>query len=270
MTIYVEPAIALAQSPSDANAGWIGYRNILTRDNTSASSEDADHPVVNLVNNTTNQFWQAEDDADQSIVIADGSANTVDYFALAKHNLGSTGTGVTLQKSADGSSWTDVVPLFYPANDYSIMYRFTPASANFWRLLLTPPDDAIPQIAVIHLGALLVLQRNVYVGHTPLVLGRWANTTSGASENNQFLGRVTKARGLKSSVALTNLTPEWYRTNLDPFFEAAMENTAFFWAWRPADYPAEVGYAWLDGDVDVSNQRPNGLMQSSFSMKGIR
>jgi hypothetical protein len=267
--IYITPAIVLAQTPEEANAGWIGYRNILNRDNTTSSSEDAEHPVVNLVNNTTHQFWEAEDDADQWVRIADASANVVDYFALAKHNLGSTGATITLQKSADGSSWTDVVDAVAPGNDYSIMYRFEAQSANFWRLLIAS-GTAAPQIAVMHLGALLVLQRRLYVGHTPLPLGRWANTVSGASENNQFLGRVTKARGLKSAVSLQNLTPAWYRTDLDPFFEAAMENTAFFWAWRPADYPTEVGYAWLDGDVNVSNQRPNGMMQASFSMKGVR
>lgn len=267
--IYIEPAIVLAQLPDEANAGWIGYRNVLNRDNTTASSADDDHPVVNLVNNTTNQFWQGADTSDQWVRVADGSANVVDYFAIAKHNLGSTGALVKLQKSANGSAWTDVVEDFAPGDDYSIMYRFEPTSANFWRLYITS-GSAAPQIAVMHLGALLVLERRIYVGHTPLVLGRWANTVSGASENNQFLGRVTKGRGLKSGVDLKHLTPAWYRTNLDPFFEAAMENTAFFWAWRPASYPTEVGYAWLDGDVEVSNQLPNGMMQASFNMKGIR
>src|SRR6185503_18142568 len=160
--IYIQSSIVLAQLPDEANAGWIGYRNILTRDNTTASSEDAGHPVVNLVNNTTNQFWEATGTTSEWVRIADGSTNTVDYFALAKHNLGSTGAGVKLQKSADGSAWTDVVPLFLPPNDFCIMYRFDAASANFWRLLITP-GTAAPQIAVMHLGALLVLQRRIYV-----------------------------------------------------------------------------------------------------------
>jgi hypothetical protein len=267
--IYVQPSIVLAQTPEQANAGWIGYRNILTRENTTASFEDADHPILNLVNNTTNQYWEATGTTEEWVKVADASANTVDYFALAKHNLGSTGATIKLQKSVDGTTWVDVTTEVMPGDDYAIMYRFTAVAANFWRLLITP-GTAAPIIAVMHLGRLLVLQRNIYGGHTPFTLGRWANTIAGSSENNQLLGRVTKARGLKSNVNLKNLTPEWYRTNMDPFVEAAMENTYFFWAWRPASYPNEIGYAGLDGDVDVSNMGVKDLMQMSFALKGVR
>lgn len=268
--IYISPAIVVAGTPEDLNRGWIGYRNVLTRDNTTATDSAVGYPVANLVNNTTNQQWKAADaSGTKYITISGQGAAEADYFGLARHNLGSTGATITLQNSPDASTWTDASEEITPGTDYALMYRFEADTAAYWRLRIVP-GSAAPAIAVMHLGKLLILERRIYVGHTPITLGRWASVTSGGSENNNFLGRVIKARGLKSGVDLKNLTPQWLRDELDPFFEAAQENTAFFWAWRPSSYPTEVGYAWMEGDANVVNEKPNGMMTASWSMKGIR
>jgi hypothetical protein len=201
-------------------------------------------------------------------MIAEGGAQECNYFGIAKHNLGSTGATIKLQNSADGVTWADVTDAIAPGDDFAIMYRFDADTANHWALYITP-GTAAPQITVLYLGLLLVGERRIYVGHTPLTLGRNQAVTTGLSEDGSFLGRVKRREFLTSAAEFKNLTPGWYRTYFDPFAEASAERP-FFWAWRPGSYPTEVGYAWVEGGIKPANQSPNGHMQVSFEMQGVR
>jgi hypothetical protein len=95
-----------------------------------------------------------------------------------------------------------------------------------------------------------------------------AKITNARSESGNFLGRIVINEMTETSVSMQNLTPDWYRSQLDPFIRASKE-TPFFFAWRPGDYPNEVGYAWITDDPQPSNQRSNGMMQIDFQMRGI-
>ncbi len=266
--IYQTPAIVLATSPDDANNPWVGYHNVLLEANVSSDEAAETFPVSNVATTSTAEKWKAESTDPQGIVIAEGGVDECDYFALAKHNLGSTGATLILQTSPDGVTWTDVTEEIAPGSDFVVMYRFEAATAAFWRLYITP-GDAPPQIAVMYLGKLLVIMRSIYVGHTPITLGRSQNVTIGRSDNGQFLGLYLRSQTYKSSVDLKNLTPAWYRSMFDPF-AASMASVPFFWAWRPGSYPEECAYAWNTQGVTPTNQSPNGMMQVAFPLEGVR
>lgn len=266
--IYQTPAIVLAASAADANNPWVGYHNVILATNVSSDTEADGYPVTNLANPSTADKWKGVGTADEAVVIAEGASQECDYFALAKHNLGSIGATIVLQTSPDGSTWTDASEEIAPATDYVVMFRFEAQTAAYWRLLITD-HSAAPQIAVMYLGLLLVLQRSLYVGHTPLTLGRAQNVTVGRSEGGQFLGLHLRSQTLESTVDLKNLTPAWYRQLFDPFAES-MASKPFFWAWRPESYPTEVGYAWSKNGAQMSNQSANGLVQVSFAIEGVR
>lgn len=266
--IYQTPTLALATSSDDANNPWVGYHTVLTVGNVSADQEDPEFPVSNLSNVSTAEKWKGLTTGAQSVTINEGALEECDYFALAKHNLGSSGAQVTLQVSDDGVTWVDASETIAPGNDFAIMSRFEALTSAFWRLAILPGTEP-PQITVVYLGKLLVMQRSLYVGHTPLTLGRSQNVTVGRSEDGQFLGLYLRSTTLVSTADFKNLTPGWYRNLFDPL-AASMASRPFFWAWRPASYPEEVGYAWSKGGVSVSNQSPNGLMQVSFPMEGVR
>jgi hypothetical protein len=266
--IYMTPAIALALAPSEENAPWIGYDTVVTFTNITADEEAAGFPVTNLSNTSTAEKWRGTTTGAQGVTVQEGATQECDYFGVAKHNFGSTGAVIKLQTSPDGDVWTDVTDDIAPGNDYAIMFRFTAQQAEFWRLYITP-GTAAPEIAVFYLGTLLVGERRIYVGHTPLVLGRNQVTATGKSDSGQFLGRVLRREFLKSSVDFKNLSAAWYREHFDPFAEASATQP-FFWAWRPGTYPTEVGYAWVQGGVTPSNQSPNGHMSVTFEMEGVR
>ena len=257
-----------------ANNPIIGY---LTEGEFSATSEADDFPVTNLQNPSTYLKWMAEDaspQGDQYLTIIFESANDVDYIGIAAHNFGSGRMPVSveyLDDTVSPTSWTELIAPVLMANDGPILFRFTPAPFAALRVRIQPSMNAIPDTpfaAVMYVGKLLILQRRIYVGHTPAPYGRELGIANHRSIAGNFLGRIVLRQTVKTSVDMDNLTPLWYRENFEPFLRAAQE-IPFFFGWRPGDYPAEIGYVWLTDDPQPVNQAPNGLMQISFSMEGV-
>lgn len=260
-----------ASASSDAIDGRnprIGWHNLVTADNIAADHETADEPATNLANPATYLYWRGTTTTLQAVTVMLDTAHMVNYFGIAKHNLGSIGASVSIQYSTDGGAWFDASTPVVPNNDAVMIVEFPPVFARWWRLLIIP-GSAPPAIAVWYFGEILALQRRIYVGHTPFPYGHNTTVSNGRSESGQFLGRVLRREFFESKVDMGNLTPLWYRTYMEPFVIAA-RTTPFFWSWRPSRYPNECGFAWLTDDLRVSNQRPNGMMEMSFSMQGVR
>jgi hypothetical protein len=253
---------------ADARNPRIGWHSVVEHGNVSADQETSAEPIVNIANPATYLGWRGTSQAQQSVQITLQGAQDINYFAIAKHNLGSSAATIAFQYSTDGTAWTNATTPRVLSTDYVVMHEFDAVFARFFRLLITP-GSAPPAISVMYVGTALVLQRRIYVGHTPLPYGRKTTVSNGRSESGEFLGRVRRRGFLESSVDMQNLTPIWYRQYMEPFAQSA-ETRPFFWAWRPASYPSEVGYAWLTDDVKMQNARANGMVSASWSMQGVR
>lgn len=271
--IVISPSLVLsppAPGYGNPNSPVILWDNRVTLNNVSATSASADYPASNLANPSTALRWQSLSTAVQYLTVSLNSLDDpIDSVGIARHNFGSAGVGVRIEAEDvdDPGVWVVISPEVMPADDAPLLFRFTPTSPSQIRVRLAPTGTA-PRAAVLYAGAALLLQRNIYVGHTPIHMGRSTNIQSGTSESGDFLGRVVLQESLSTGVSLQNLTPEWVRTYLLPFIRVAQERP-FFFAWRPADYPLEVGYAWLTNDPQPSNQRPNGMMQVDLQMGGV-
>lgn len=259
-------ALALAAAGS-ANAPIIGYQNLVTIANISADSENADYPAVNLANPATTNRWKSGSTSEQYVTAAINEVDDVDYVGIARHNFGTAQLAVSVEGDPDGMGFDELVAPAIPADDAPLIFRFTPGSYQSIRIKIAAGSIA-PQAAVMYVGAVLPLQRNIYVGHTPIVDGRSDNAVNGRSESGQFLGRIITGSAVSTDVSMQNLTAAWYRANMRPFLAAA-RNKPFFFGWRPSTYPAEAGYAWLTNQPRPSNQRANGMMQVDLSLGGI-
>ena len=190
-----------------------------------------------------------------------GSAKTVDYFGLVGDMNGAT---VALQSSTDNSTWT-TQQTQSGLTDRINMFLFLPVSARYWRLLITV---AIPSIAVVYIGQALDMQRMIYQGHTPLTLSRTTELSNNISEGGQYLGRSIIRKGAKTGFGWQHLKADWYRANFDPFVKAA-RTAPFFIAWRPSQYPSEMGFVWVDGDIAPSNSGPRDFMAVDMNVMGL-
>lgn len=269
MSIVISSSLVLseAEAATDARNPRIGYHNLITSTNVTADEEAEDEPASNIGNPSTYLRWRGETTADQSVYVTLTQAEEVNYFAIAKHNLGSTGATITFQSSTDGTTWTDVTDPRVLSSDNVVIHEFDAVFARYFRLFIEPGTEA-PSLAVMYIGQIFVLQRRVYVGHTPFTYGRSTTVSNGRSEAGQFLGRHLRREFRESSVDLQNITPTWYRQNFEPFVEHATTKP-WFWSWRPSQYPDEVGYAWTTRDIVPTNQRANGMMQVAISMEGV-
>lgn len=246
----------------------IGYHNIVSVNNLEATGEQALYPLANLLTEATNLIWKADDIGTHYLTVTTNSADDYDYVGIANHNFGSAGIVASVEVY-DGTVWNEVVQPTIFADDDPVIFRYTPQGGAGVRLKMLP-GSAPPEVAVLYVGKLLVLQRRIYVGHTPITYGRDAEVLTGKSETGHFLGRIVTKETLSTSFAIQNMTPDWYREYLDPFIEHAIEYP-FFFAWRPQKYPREVGFCWIMGDTPKpSNQRPNGMMQISIQVGGLK
>lgn len=274
--IVVSEDVVLSQPLSETgdeneNSPLIGWHNLVTISNVSADRSDALYPAINLANPATNLKWQGLDGGDHVISMFTDYNEDVDYVAIARHNLGSRGFAVTVEGRVGAGAWSELVGSIVLPDDTPTIFRFAPQLLTEIRLRIEDGVDPYlpPAIAVLYVGKLLVLQRRMYVGHSPITLGSHVTVVNGTSERGEFLGRLVIGESKSTSVALQNLTPDWYRQKMDPFVKASAESP-FFFAWRPGKYPREVGYAWRDsGDLAPSNALSNGMMQVSFSMSGV-
>lgn len=268
MSIIISRDIILTDdSLDDPNAGHIGIQTVIARNNLSADYSDGNKAIANLANVATNLFWRSSSLADQYITIAAGLNEGVDYVAFANHNFASGGISYQVEGSNDGVTWTPISDTIIPENDSPHVQIFPLAIYPSYRIHLTP-SLVVPRIAVLYLGKMFVLQRKIYVGHTPITMGRDTSFVTNRSESGQFLGRVIRKQSLGTTVDLKNLTEDWYRAYFEDFVIAA-RTRPFFWAWRPIDYPQEVGYVWTTDDIIPKNQRNNGMMSVSMKIVGI-
>lgn len=265
MSINASPSIVLSGAAADSPR--IYWDNVVTAATLYADEEAAAEPASNAGNPASYLKWRGTSTAAQVIGVALAAPAAVDYMAIAGHNFGSARITVTFQTSVDGNDWADLAAGTSPADDSVIIVEFPSDFSKYWRLSLSA-GILPPAVGVLYAGQKLVLQRGIYVGHTPITLGRSTIVSSGRSESGQFLGRVLRRATIMSQVDMHHIKPAWYRANMQPFVIAA-STTPFFWRWKPRSYPAEAGYSWLTGDVSVSNEMSNGMMQFSFSMQAI-
>lgn len=265
MSIYISSGLVLTQAQLvNPNNPRLCYVNYLSAGNVTATSELNTSPASNLANPSTSFTWQASSTDQQDIdVQLDGLE--VDYIGLARHNLEQVAE-IRIQVEV-GGEYTTIFDWAFVPNRQALLYLLNPASPDSIRISIRN-NPTEPRLAVLYVGQSLVLQRRIYVGHTPITMGRNLSVVGGMSESGQYLGEVIRRESLSTSVSLNNLTASWYRENLNVFF-GQRPRKPFFWAWRPEKYPDEIGYAWLSGNPQPSNAQPNGMMEVSFDMEAI-
>lgn len=275
MSVVISSSLALTEALNgSANAPLLAYQNIVTASNIAATTAQHGYPASNLANPATHLRWKAADAsplADEYVTITTNTADALDYIAIARHNLGSAGITVSVEGTDDLNAspvvWTELVGEQLLGDDGPAIFRFSSQVLAGVRLKLQPGAEPAA-IATVYCGAVLKLQRNIYVGHTPAPFARQADIVTGRSEAGHFLGRIVVSEKTENSFTMQNLTAGWVRTYLQPFLEDAVERP-FFFAWRPSTYPDEVMYGWLLNDPQPTNARNNGMMSVELKIGGV-
>lgn len=268
MSIVISSALVVANTSDglSLNHPVIGWHNVVTATNIASDATQANYPASNLANPATNLQWRADNMALQYLTITTNEIDPIDYVAVAGHNWSSAAIAVSIEGFIS-SVWTTIVEAVILPNDGPALFRFTAQSLSKVRIKLAA-GSAMPRAAVVYCGKLLVIERKVYVGHTPLPHARKFSIANGRSESGNFLGRIVLGESRESTVPLSLITPAWYRANMDKFLAVADE-TPFFFAWRPQAYPREVGYGWLIDDPMPTPTGPSNLIAFDLKVGGV-
>ncbi|WP_440640281.1 hypothetical protein ACSHT2_02750 [Bradyrhizobium sp. PUT101] len=243
----------------------IGWHNIVTTANIVADNEDPDFPATNLANPATHEEWRSDADGLQYLTVTTGYVDEIDYVGIARHNFGSAQIPVRIE-DGDGNVLVQEVLL---ADDSPALFRFTAQSLAEVVIRMDAGTGKLPRAAVVYVGKLLVLERKIYVGHTPLAQARKINVQNGRSERGNFLGRIVLGAWRETTIPLSLLSPAWYRDHGGDEFLAVAAETPFFFGWRPESYPYEIGYCWTIDDPMPVPVGPSNRIAFDLKVSGI-
>lgn len=256
----------------DGNAPVMAIQNFVTTSNVTSSHGLPAYPATNVATPDTYLEWRV---SPATLVLATLTVDlgdpgqAVNYIAIAGHNTATRGAAIDVIGSTDGSTFS-VIPgtiAFTPETNGPIMFLFTTTLYRKIRVRWLAGSEAV-RCAVLMTGIAQAMPQKIYVGHSPINLNRQTIDKVAFSEKGNYLGSVTLGETTSTEIALTDLNPQWYRGNFEPFLREARLRP-FFFGWRPGTYPRDVGYVKLVNSPQPVNQRGNGMMQVSMTVAGV-
>lgn len=265
LVISTAAVLALADTETP-DLPLIGWRNVVTATTIVATSQDANYPASNLANPASHLDWRSLVMTEQYLTVTTNEVDPIDYVAIAGHNFASAEVPVSIEGYIDGI-WTEIVEEVMLPDDGPALFRFDLQSLSQVRIRMQAGSDE-PRAAVVYVGRLLVMERRIYAGHTPLPHARKTSVVNGRSESGKFLGRIVLGESRESTIPLSLISPAWFRANMVDFLAAAKE-APFFFAWRSESYPREIGYCWLMDDPMPTPVGPHNLIAFDLKVSGI-
>lgn len=271
MSLVISSALVVAQAADDLslNHPVLGWHNVVTSSTITASDEDANFPASNLANPATHLEWRSDVSTEQYLTVTTNYVDDIDYVGIAGHNFSSGEIPVSIGyfDSSSPPVWVALVEDVMLPDDGPAIFRFTAQSRATVMIKLGAGSEE-PRAAVVYVGKLLVIERKIYVGHTPLPDGIKSTVVNGKSESGNFLGRIELGEWRESTIPLSLVSPDWFREKMRPFLRQG-KNLPFFFAWRPQDYQFETGYAVLMDDPVPVPVGPSNLIAFDMKVSGV-
>ena len=261
MSVTISPSLyitAPAVSLSNARIGWKKLTGTITASSSAGGfpASDADHEM------TYNAWKPVTLPATWELDCT--TSKSANYIGLAAHTLGDSATTVYAEYWS-GSAWVEIDSQL-PGDNSPIMFLFETELRTKYRIRLT--GATVPKIGVIYIGETLDMQRGLSGGNPHITLSRVTRITNSSSETGQFLGRTTIPMGSTAAWSWSALEPDWYRANFDPFVVHA-RSKPYFIAWRPLEYPTEIGYCWTAEDIRPTNMGVRDYLSVSLNGEGL-
>jgi hypothetical protein len=248
----------------------IGYQNLLelSTSTITVTDETSGFEKALAYNWKTFDGWKPQSAGTVYYTVDLGSAMSVDYWASAKHTLGTNGGSIKLQYSSDNFSadTNDFAAALSPSDD-TVMFQTvsTAISARYWRWEIT--STPVSFFAVLALGEALELVRAVKSGFMLPHEARSNKVLDQKSEGGAFLGRSIINKGIKAMMRFDTLPLDFGRSDWSAFLDHA-ELKPFFFSWNP-DYQDTV-YAWLDRDPTPTAYDRINTIRVGIRIRGLK
>jgi len=264
MTIAISAARTAALA-DQTNNPFVAWQNLGAAATLGGTAVLAGGEAANAVSGSTYDKWRPDVTGTEAILSFDlGIAASVGLAALAAHNLFDLGGSVIVERSSDGSTWTDAgAGSITPADNTALVWRWVASTYRYWRFrfsgLIAGADLAV---GVAFIGADLVIPRRFYQGYSPVITPTEVELQSNVSVGGHLLGGLVISSGSTLSASISYIDPSFIRGASWLAFQRAFNlGEGFFFGWRPAKYPQDVYYcARSAGVIRPENSGPGDLM----------
>lgn len=212
--------------------------------------------LENAIDGLTFDYWQVTTyPAWLEVTLTE--ARPVDMCAIGLHS----GLDYVFQYW-DGSAWVNLHTAVTATTTAVEAVIFDEVTATKFRIYITGAvGDKI--LGICMLGKSLQLPKRFYGGHGPVTLNRTSQVIRNTTEGGYDAGVYHIRTGAATSVEVTNMQPAWIRENIETL-NRQLERQPFVFAWRPATFPDDVAYCWLDAPIRAVNGGPKDLMSLQF------
>jgi hypothetical protein len=272
MTIQIDGTLATTLTNNGtSNNPVVAYDNAADDGTLSTAVGTEVEAASNAGTYTTYDPWIATPDTGTAVLrLVLPSAQTLNFIAIAAHNLGALGATVEAQFSTNsGSTWQDCgAGSVSPADDQAIAFYFTGVSADYWRIRVTNAGSTDVEIGVALFSTAITIEQRIYQGYSPPITPTMVMLQSNVSEGNHLLGAAVIRKGSTAEAELTHIDPATLRGAEWKGFQSHFnDGRGFFWAWRPTKY-GDLFYGWRQGgEIRPTNSGPKEYMSFSMSMR---
>lgn len=213
---------------------YLGAENLLeSADTVVASNEATGFEGTNAYDKRTSTWWKPgvlSSPQTETLTATFSTAQSVDFFGVMGHNLGTEGATITLQYlTGSPQTWTTLFTIT-PANDECIFrYTETAVSSTSLRVVITN-CTASSLLAIAAFGAAVALPEGIKAPFMPTQYGRDKTISNAITEGGQFIGRSVYSEGYEVNIEQTLVEPGWVSKFYDLLMDR-MEIAPFFFCW---------------------------------------
>lgn len=249
---------------------YIGYNNFFREGTVTASSEQGNLYKENAYDGFTYDWWAPNSGSPETLTVDMGAGFEADYWAMGFANsLNNNNANVAVEYS-DFSDFSVMFSFDFRdwsgASDDMYMAVVSPKTARYWRFRIW--GNAPSPIAVVAIGKVLALPREVPLGFVSPLNARDTTVLNNRSNVGQFIGRTVIRESRKFTIRQRLATQLWIDSNWHDLVEA-IEVNPFVYMWDQENRPLESIFAWSDGKIKQPTYNKNNLLDFSIPCRGL-
>lgn len=270
--IYTSPARSITLVDYGyKNNPFVAYENLAALGTLGGTATLTGGAAVNAVSAGTYSSWLPDISGTTAIFqVSFASAQTINFAAIAAHNLGTLGGSLAVEYSTDNVSWVDGgCGVVAPADNKPMAFRMADISARYWRFSFSGLTVADPlYVNVAFLGLDLIFPRRFYQGFSPVISPTEVQLQSNVSVGGNNLGSSVVTEGSTIKAPFRLIKPDFVREDMAAFTPHFNRGGGFFFGWRCFDFPTDIYYCWRDGaTLRPSIDGPRDFMAFELNMR---
>lgn len=218
------------------------FDNILLSGTVTATTEDTDADVENLLTDSTFDFWKPTTTSG-TVSLSLGSSTTASALGISGHDLGTQGATITVKRGVT------TVATVSPTDDSTIIILFASGTSTDYSVEITGATAA-PYISNMVLGVPLVFTTGIVPAYTPLWMAEEVELLQNQSLGGQFFQNRVIRKSANTTVNMNILERSFIEdTPFQDFRRHYNDGKTFFFAAGPSTFENDGSFCRRSGET---------------------